>query len=126
MPTRNQILFLLFAILVFFALAWASSGLSFSAWWAGMEAYNMSHFATGCVLGLLFWIIGLKWVQPKWGLKAGLFSFLGMAAFSVLIEWWQYSRGNASDGFSLLDLLWAGLGWVFGQAYHLATHKWDK
>lgn len=104
--------------------AWSGSGLNFTEWRLQMECRNMSHFATGAVFGLFFWIIGF-WVQEQTGMKAALFSAAMTLLVSLAIEITQWAQGAASDGFDFVDLLWAGIGWWVGQLYHLVTHRWD-
>lgn len=111
-----------FALLLFWA--WQASGLDFTAWRLQMECANMSHFATGCVFGLLFWVIGF-WIQKETGMKAALFSAGMTLIVSLAIEFTQLAQGAASDGFDFVDLLWAAIGWWTGQLYHLSTHRWD-
>ena len=97
-------------------------------WLLHVEVYSMAHFARGCVLGLILWIIGLKWIQPKFGMKAGIVSFAGVAVFSLCWEIRDqiYSLWGKSDPFDPMDIVCDMLGVTVGQLWHLATHRWDK
>lgn len=127
MPNLKQIGFLLFVLLALFGLSYSASDLSFSAWLKHIEQWNAPHFMRGAILGLVLWIIGLKWVQPKFGLKAAVFSLTGLLVFSVCWEIRDqlYSVWGGSDPFDPVDILFDLLGWLYMQAVHLATELWD-
>lgn len=97
-------------------------------WLSHIEVYNTPHFMRGAILGLIFWIAGMKWIQPRFGIKAAVSSLAMVLAFSVCWEIRDQvlSILGQSDPFDVFDILFDVLGWGFVQLVHLSVHRWDK
>jgi len=100
----------------------------FKEWLAKVEQKNTPHIARGAVMGLGFWVFGIRVWNA--GLSPFLFSFAAMFLFSLLWEIYDELRmvkyGAARyDGFDWMDIVCDLTGVAIGQFWHLATHAYD-
>ncbi len=96
---------------------------------SNMEMYNAAHFIKGFVICLAAWIFALKhknWIFFKHVMGPVLFSFAVTIIAAVGYEFYDLSRGLASDGFSWMDILFDTLGAVGVHTVHLSTHQYDE